>query len=227
MCNTLVQKYTGSVLYILGLLIAGGMMLGVGSEYNKDTPDNDDMRNFFWIYFVALLLVAIGMVLEFGDSFCSGGKNLMGDGPAACLYFAGLFVLVGFFALSTFGMGFAIYFDDSKYSDADTSSQMAGLGFLSGAASIFIALGSIMTMGDLLCCTGKFACNFMSAVSFTNLFCTILLAVFFFLIGDKYDGADADMKDDLRTYYYLVGVIFVIMGLIGLLKPCFFAKSSK
>lgn len=238
MCSPKGQTIAGAVFYTLGLLVAGGMMLGAGAEFNKTNTDNDKLRNLFWVYFAALLLSAVGMILEFGEKFCGGEVN------KDTVYFGGLFALVSIFGLASFGLGLAIYFDDSQYLNpadyaglsAASSVQRQALGFLSGVAAIFLLFGSLLVLKDLITCNFKnFVCDLYSTVQFTNMLMAVLLVIFWFLWAAAADGPEEATKltstnpleaakelensfKDLRTYSYLIGVVYLIMGLTGLLK---------
>lgn len=223
MCNPTGQKITGGILYILGLLVAGVMFMIIGAEYNKDDTDNDKLRDYFWGYSISLLLGAIGLVLENGDRFCGEEevKNVA--------YFGGLFQVCAVFAWSALGVGFAHFYDSAQAwiggtpaggPNLESADERASFAYMSGVASIFFGFGSLFVLKKLLCCEGNF-CDMEFILSLINMFLMILLTVCWFLYAVALEDSpleDGDDEDDRRTYSYLIGVVFLIMGIFGVLK---------
>lgn len=231
MCSTTAQRSVGAVFYIIGFLVAGIMFCIIGSEYNKPDTSNDQLRTFFWIYAIALFFAAIGTILENGDRFCGeeDAKNVD--------YFGGLFQLVSVFAWSGFGAGIAHFYQDEQYwADRPTdtvintvsANERSSLAWLSGVAAIVFLVGSLLTMKRLLCCDG-FKFTMAVAKSFAEMFLCIILVVFWFLYADKLnkDLGETAADDDRRTFSYLIGVVYIIFALVGILLFFDFCKMNR
>jgi len=225
MCGVAAQKTTGALLYIFGLLIAGAMMMATGSQFDAfdqtvGNPDTSNLQLFFWIYTVALFFAAIGMILEFGETFCGAEEE------KGVEYFGGLLTLVSIFSLFGFGLGIAIYYDQTKFDTTTPSSisEISSLAWLSGIAGVLLIIGSLLVLKDLLCCTGDFRCDLLAAVQIINMFLAVLLTIFWFLWAGEQDESGygayrpGDANDQVRTYSYLIGVVYLLFALIGILK---------
>jgi hypothetical protein len=213
MCNSTGQRSTGAVLYILGLLIAGVMFMVIGSEYNKDPTDYDHLKTYFWVYAISMLIGTIGLILDNGDRFC--GEEEFKDVD----YFGGLFQVVAGFAWAGFGVGMAHYYEAGVLNLPSTSAaadERGNLAYLSGVAAIFYAFGSLFTLKRLLCCEG-FSCDMASIFNIVNMLLCILLIVFWFVFADKLekDPLLQSGDKDRRTFSYLLGVVYILMGLMG------------
>jgi len=216
------MRSVGAVFYILGFLIAGVMFVVIGSEYNKDDTDNENLQTFYWIYAVSLFFAACGTILENGDRFCGGEELKEVD------YFGGLFQLVAVFAWAGFGVGLAHYCEDNQYwtggdpslGESQTSAdERSTLAWLSGVTAIVFAVGALLMLKDLLCCDG-FSCSITTAQAFANMFICILLVILWFLFADKLNSniGETDDDDKRRDYAYIIGVIYIIFALVGILS---------
>jgi len=228
------MRSVGAVFYILGFLIAGVMFVVIGAEYNKDDTDNDKLSAFFWFYAVSLFFAAIGEILENGDRFCGGEELKEVD------YFGGLFQLVAVFAWAGFGLGLAHFYEDEQYwedeaigvIDQESADERSTLAWLSGVTAIVFAVGALLMLKDLLCCDG-FSCSISTAQAFANMFICILLVILWFLYADRlnkglYEEDDDDNKR--RDYAYIIGVIYIIFSLVGILSflsICNFGSGGK
>jgi len=216
MCNSTGQRSVGAVLYILGLLVAGVMFMVIGSEYNKSNTDYEKLNTFFWVYAISMLIGTIGLVLDHGDRFC--GEEEFKDVD----YFGGLFQVVAGFAWAGFGVGIAHYYEKNLHSAAGSADERGSLAYLSGVAAIFYGFGSLFTLKKLLCCEG-FDCGMASIFNIVNMVLCILLIVFWFVFADKLENDPAgsanvnDGDKDRRTFAYLIGVVYILMGLMGTL----------
>lgn len=216
------MRSVGAVFYILGFLIAGVMFIVIGSEYNKNPTDNDNLSTFYWIYAVSLFFAACGTILENGDRFCGGEEVKEVD------YFGGLFQLVAVFAWAGFGVGLAHFTEDEQYWNNGDPSQLESqesaderstLAWLSGVTAIVFAVGALLMLKELLCCDG-FSCSITTAQAFANMFICILLVILWFLFADKLNSNIGETGDDdkRRDYAYIIGVIFIIFSLVGILS---------
>lgn len=225
------MRTIGAVFYILGFLVAGVMFMVIGAEFNKDDEaSNDDLRTYFWIYAVSLFFAAIGTILENGDRFCGEEEQKNVD------YFGGLFQLVAVFAWAGFGIGLAHFFEDEQYFtqgtnprnafvNTESADERANLSWLSGVAAIVYMVGSVLSMRQLLCCEG-FSCTMSVAVNIANIFLCLILVIFWFLFADRINVFDSFLDPNLiledpnkiSTYSYLIGVVYIIIGLVGALK---------
>jgi len=233
MCNATGQKISGAALYILGLLVAGVMLMVVGAEYNDDNTNNDDLGTYFWVYAIAMFVGAIGLVLENGDRFCGEEeiKNVE--------YFGGLFQVCAVFVWAALGWGLAHFYEDNQFwvggappvVNLESATERASMAYMSGVAGIFYAFGSLFVLKKLLCCEGDF-CDMTFILSLINMFLMILLCVCWFVFADKLEdepGQEGKADDDRRTFSYLIGAVFLIMGVFGVLKilgVCFSGKSK-
>lgn len=232
MCNVTGQKITGAILYILGLLVAGVMLMVIGAEYNADDTSNDDLSTYFWVYAIAMLLGAIGLVLENGDRFCGEEeiKNVE--------YFGGLFQVCAVFAWAALGVGLAHFFEDGQFfigglCNLESADERSSLAYMSGVAAIFFGFGSLFVLKKLLCCEGNF-CDMEFILSLINMFLMILLVVCWFVYADKMEddpcAESGSAVDDRRTMTYLIGTVFLLMGIFGVLKilgVCFMGNDDK
>merc|ERR1719461_1894741 len=121
--------------------------MAVGAEFDSfgdGAPDVGNMQIFFWIYTVSLFFAAIGMILEFGETFCGEEQEKSTD------YFGGLLTLIAIFALFGFGLGMAIYYDETKFNTTTPSSvgEISSLAWLSGMAGICLIIGSLLVLKD-------------------------------------------------------------------------------
>jgi len=210
MCNSSGQRTIGAVLYILGLLVAGVMFMVIGNEYNQAITDFDHLNTYFWVYAIAMLIGTIGLVLDNGDRFC--GEEEFKDVD----YFGGLFQVVSGFAWAGFGVGIAHYYETALATVPSSADERGSLAYLSGVAAIFYGFGALFTLKKLLCCEG-FSCDMTSIFNMVNMVLCILLIVFWFVFADKLEENPASSAgdDDRRTFAYLLGVVYILMGLMG------------
>lgn len=220
MCNTIITRSSGAGLYVLGLLVAGVMFMVIGAQYNEDNPKQKDLKTFFWVYSIAMLLAAIGLVLDNGNRFC-GEEEFKGAD-----YFGGLFQVVAVFAWAALGVGIAHYYEDSTYGALGAADERSALAWLSGVASIFFAFGALFMLKEILCCEG-FKCNMVTIFEITNMVLQLALVVFWFLWAEKMSKAGnpallatgafglLTKEKDLTTYSYLIGVVYILMALLG------------
>jgi len=212
MCNSTGQRGAGAILYILGLLVAGVMFMVIGNEYNQSSTNYDHLNTYFWVYAIAMLIGTIGLILDNGDRFC--GEEEFKDVD----YFGGLFQVVSGFAWAGFGVGIAHYYEASLVAAAGSADERGNLAYLSGVAAIFYGFGSLFLLKKILCCEG-FDCGMGSILNIVNMVLSILLIVFWFLFADRLekDPASNTGDDDRRTFSYLLGVVYLLMGLLGTL----------
>lgn len=210
MCNSTGQRSVGAILYILGLLVAGVMFMVIGSEYNQSSTDYDKLKTYFWVYAISMLIGTIGLILDNGDRFC--GEEEVKDVE----YFGGLFQVVSGFAWAGLGVGLAHYYEANLVSVA--WEEREHLAWLSGVAAIFYGFGALFTLKQLLCCEG-FSCGLSAIFQIVNMVLSIMLIVFWFMFADKLSKDPADDKGDgdRRTFSYLLGVVYILMGLMGVL----------
>jgi len=197
-------------LYILGLLVAGVMFMVIGSEYNQSSTDYDKLNTFFWVYAISMLIGTIGLILDNGDRFC--GEEEVKDVE----YFGGLFQVVSGFAWAGFGVGLAHYYEANQVTIA--AEERENLAWMSGVAAIFYGFGGLLSLKQLLCCEG-FSCGLGNIFQIVNMILSVMLIVFWFVFADKLntDPASAAGDDDRRTFSYLIGVVYILMGLMGVL----------
>jgi len=210
MCNVTIFRSAGAGLYVLGLLVGGVMFCVIGAQYNETAPDNTDLKTYFWVYAIAMVLAAIGLVLDNGNRFC-GEEEFKGVD-----YFGGLFQVVSVFAWGALGVGIAHYYEDSTFQLANANEERGALGWLSGVAAIFFGLGALFMLKEILCCEG-FACNMITIFEITNMVLQLALIVFWFLWANEMEdvGLCCTKQKDLTTYSYLIGVIYILMALLG------------
>jgi len=210
MCNVTIFRSAGAGLYVLGLLVGGVMFCVIGAQYNETAPDNTDLKTYFWVYAIAMVLAAIGLVLDNGNRFC-GEEEFKGVD-----YFGGLFQVVSVFAWGALGVGIAHYYEDALFAAPTSGEERGSLAYLSGVAAILYGFGSLFTLKKLLCCEG-FSCDMASIFNIVNMVLCILLIVFWFVFADKLeeDPAAEAGDDDRRTFAYLLGVVYILMGLMG------------
>lgn len=214
MCTPTLMRSMGAGLYILGMLVAGVMFIVIGAEYGENTPSNDDLNVYFWVYAISMLLAAIGLVVDNGNRFC-GEEEFKGVD-----YFGGLFQICAVFTWAALGVGFAHYYSDDVVGNAVTAlaafDERSALAWLSGVAAIFFAFGSLFMLKEILCCEG-FSCNMMTIFEIANMVLQIALIVFWFLFADvlNKETPTASEEDNHETYAYLIGIIFIIMALLG------------
>jgi len=210
MCTPMIFRSAGAGLYVLGLLVAGVMFMIIGSEYNDNAPDQKDLKTFFWVYAIAMVLAAIGLVLDNGNRFC-GEEEFKGVD-----YFGGLFQVVSVFAWGALGVGLAHYYENGTFAVINANEERSALGWLSGVAAIFFGLGALFMLKEILCCEG-FNCNMITIFEITNMVLQLALIVFWFLWANEMDKAGTCCKKekDLTTYSYLIGVIYILMALLG------------
>lgn len=237
MCPPKVFRSVGSILFLVGYLTAGIMLIIVGVEYNKSDTSNDKLSTFFWIYAGAMLMGTVGSVLDNGDRFCGQTEEDEGK-PREIDYFGGIFQVVAGFAWAGFGAGIAFFYADSQNFIAGTTGvntvsadERENLAWLSGIAAIFYAFGSLFVLKELLCCEA-FNCGLELILNLGNMVLMILLVIFWFLFADALgkqpfsNGND----DNRRNYAIALGVFYVIQGLEGILMfmlSCCFGNSPE
>jgi hypothetical protein len=144
------------------------------------------------------------------------------------------------FAWAGFGVGIAHFYEDAQYwADSPTDSviseeaatERSTLAWLSGVTAIVFALGSFLMLKDIICCDG-FSCSIATAQAFANMFICVLLVILWFLYAEKLNGDLGESDDDnkRRDYAYIIGVIFIIFSLVGILSflsICNFGSGGK
>jgi len=206
-CTPQCMKASGAAMYVVGFFAAGIAFIMVGVHYDKTPADFHDVHYDIWIYAWALLIAAVGIILETEQEFC-GDDRVRNWG-----YFAGLFELVGIFGMGAFGFGLAMYFSNVKNEDDNAISLYASdrrdLSSMIAVSSIFYLLGAV---------PGKGLCSFTSLVSCFNMVMCILLTIFWFLFASSMVGTTDSADDRAMEYAYVIGVILTITGLAGFLK---------
>jgi len=216
-CRQTCMKSLGATMYVLGFLVAGAMFICVGAEFDKITPDLSDVHYYIWVYAWALMATAVGIILETEQLFCGDYTNRRVG------YFAGLFELVGIFGMGALGFGLAVYFSDSKNSDAAATSVSANdrrdLSSMIAVSSLVYLLGAVL-MAVHFCREGKQCCNVYSALRYLNMVICVVLSIFWFLLADAMVSTSSNVLNRLKAYSYVIGSLLLLTGVFGFLKCC-------
>jgi len=210
-CTTQCMKAIGAAMYIIGFFAAGIAFIMAGVHYDKTPSDFHDVHYDIWIYAWALMIAAVGIILETEQEFCGD------DTDRKWGYFAGLFELIGIFGMGSFGFGLAVYFSNAKNLDLDTmdvyASDRRDLSCMIAVSSIFYLLGAVLVILD----KGLF--NVASLLSYFNVLMCILLTIFWFLYADAMVvGTSNSGFDKAKEHAYVIGTILTLTGLAGFLK---------
>jgi len=215
MCTPECMKFSGAAMYAVGLVAAGIAYIMVGVHYDKTPPDFHDAHYDIWVYAWALMVAAVGIILDTEQVFCGD------DTHRNVGYFAGLFELVGIFGMGAFGFGLAVYFSNVKNYDDETileyASDRRDISCMIAVSSIVYLLGAVLVVVDLYC-KGKFLSSIRSMLSFFNMLMCILLTIMWFLFADAMVSTKKNADKHAREYAYVIGVVLILTGLAGFLK---------
>jgi len=214
-CTPECMKFSGAAMYAVGFVAAGIAFIMVGVHYDKTPSDFHDVHYDIWVYAWALMVAAVGIILETEQVFCGD------DTHRNVGYFAGLFELVGIFGMGAFGFGLAMYFSNVKNStEADMleyASDRRDLCSMIAVSSIVYLLGAVLVVIDLYC-KGKSLCCVRSILSYVNMFMCILLTIMWFLLAGTMVSTKANADKTAEEYAYVIGVVLILTGLAGFLK---------
>jgi len=209
-CTPQCMKASGVAMYVIGFFAAGIAFIMVGVHYEKTPADFHDVHYDVWVYAWALVIAAVGIILETEQEFCGD------DTDRNWGYFAGLFELVGIFGMGAFGFGLAMYFSNAKNEDDVAISLYASdrrdISCMIAVSSIFYLLGAVLVVVD----KGLF--SFTSLLSYFNMVMCILLTIFWFLFASAMVGTTDSADERAMEYAYVIGVILTLTGLAGFLK---------
>jgi len=204
------MKASGALMYVVGFFSAGIAFIMVGVHYDKTPADFHDVHYDIWVYGWALMLAAVGMIMETEQEYCGD------DTDRKWGYFAGLFELVGVFAMGAFGFGLAVYFSNVKNEDDATISLYASdrqdISCMIAVSSIFYLLGAVLVVVD----EGLFSLN--SVLRYFNMLMCIMLTIFWFLFASVMVGTTDGADKSAKEYAYVIGTILILTGLAGFLK---------
>jgi len=204
------MKASGAAMYVIGFFAAGIAFIMAGVHYDKTPAEFHDVHYDIWVYGWALIIAAVGIILETEQEYCGD------DTDRKWGYFAGLFELVGIFGMGAFGFGLAVYFSNVKNEDDETISLYASdrrdISCMIAVSSIFYLLGSVLVVVD----RGMFSLS--SVLSYFNMLMCVLLTTFWFLYASAMVGTTDSADDRAKEYAYVIGTILILTGLAGFLK---------
>jgi len=214
-CTPECMKGSGAAMYVIGFIAAGIAFIMVGVQYDKTPADFHTVHYDIWVYAWALMVAAVGIILDTEQVFCGD------DTHRNVGYFAGLFELVGIFGMGAFGFGLAVYFSNVKNYDDETileyASDRRDISCMIAVSSIVYLLGAVLVVVDLYC-KGKFLSSIRSMLSFFNMLMCILLTIMWFLFADAMVSTKKNADKHAREYAYVIGVVLILTGLAGFLK---------
>jgi len=214
-CTPECMKYSGAAMYVIGFVAAGIAFIMVGVQYDKTPSDFHDVHYDIWVYAWALMVAAVGIILETEQVFCGD------DTHRNVGYFAGLFELVGIFGMGAFGFGLAVYFSNVKNVDDATISEYANdrrdLCSMIAVSSIVYLVGAVLLVVDVYRKVNSL-CSIRSILSYFNMFMCILLTTMWFLFAADMVSTRKNADRGAREYAYVIGVVLILTGLAGFLK---------
>jgi len=214
-CTPECMKYSGAAMYAAGFVAAGIAVIMVGAQYDKTPADFHDVHYDIWIYAWALMVAAVGIILETQQVFCGD------DTHRNVGYFAGLFELVGIFGMGAFGFGLAVYFSNVKNDDDAAISEYADdrrdICSMIAVSSIVYLLGAVLVVVDLFR-KGKSLCSIRSILSYFNMLMCILLTTMWFLFAGAMVSTKKNADKTAREYALVIGIVLILTGLAGHLK---------
>lgn len=214
-CTPECMKFSGAAMYVVGFVAAGIGFIMVGVQYDKTPADFHDVHYDVWIYAWALMVAAVGIILETEQVFCGD------DTHRNVGYFAGLFELVGIFGMGAFGFGLAVYFSNVNNVDDAAISEYADdrrdLCSMIAVSSIVYLLGAVLVVVDLFC-KGKSLCSIRSILSYFNMLMCILLTTMWFLFAGAMVSTKKNADKTAREYALVIGIVLILTGLAGHLK---------
>jgi len=214
-CTPECMKFSGAAMYVVGFFASGIAFIMVGVQYDKTPSDFHDVHYDIWVYAWALMLAAVGIILDTEQVFCGD------DTHRNVGYFAGLFELAGIFGMGAFGFGLAVYFSNVKNDDDAAISEYAydrrDLCSMIAVSSFWYLLGAVLVVVDQYC-KEALLCSVRSMLSYLNMFMCLLLTIMWFLFASAMVSTKDNADKTAREYAYVIGVVLMVTGLAGFLK---------